>query len=278
MNAPRTLAAAGQPRAQPGPTHSPPRAQRPPAARLRSPRGAGRRAPASGGRSAYRDPALRLASRGGGKKERGPGAEPTAFGDRGSAGPPGRQAAVRARRGRQAARLVRGRRGRAGRCVLVGQFRARRYVATRQPRRDGRPQPQSPRPHPPPARRQWPQTAGAGSPMLRPTPPPPTPPPVSATSTRPASLPGRGHHRRLSTGRTSAPRPAPCSRVAQRPARPPRLGRAWEGAGDLRLAVRFPSPLSSPSRSPRCLPEPSDPCSLAEARFVSPHAGLATCC
>ena len=120
--------------------------------------------------------------------------------------------------------------------------------------------------------RQWPQTAGAGSPRPRPAPPPPTPPPGSATSTRPASLPGRGHHRRLSAGRTSAPCPAPRSRVAQRPASPPRLGRAWGGAGDLRLAVRLPSPLSSPSWSPRCLPEPSDPRSLAEAHFVSRNA------
>lgn len=47
--------------------------------------------------------------------------------------------------------------------MLVGQFRAPRYVAARQPRGDGRPRPQSPRPHPPPVRRQWPLPEGEGS-------------------------------------------------------------------------------------------------------------------
>lgn len=122
---------------------------------------------------------------------------------------PGRRAAARARRWRQAARRVRGRRGRAGRCVLVGQFRAPRYVAARQPRRDGRPRPQSPRPHPPPARRQWPRPAGAGS--LRPRPcPARSCSPSRRRYQQPASLPGRCHRRLQSTGRTRAPRLIQC--------------------------------------------------------------------
>lgn len=72
MNAPRTLAADGQLRAQPNPAHSLARAPRQPAARPGSGRGAGHRARAGGGRSAYRVPALRAASWGGGEKERGP--------------------------------------------------------------------------------------------------------------------------------------------------------------------------------------------------------------
>lgn len=118
----------------------------------------------------------------------------------------GLRAAARARRWRRAARRVRGRRSRARRCVLVGQFRAPRYVAARQPHRDGRPQPQSPRPHPPPLLRQWPRLTEAGS--LRPL---PCPAPACSPSWRhhqqPESLSGRGHHHLASSGRARGPCP-----------------------------------------------------------------------
>lgn len=113
--------------------------------------------------------------------------------------------------GDERARRVRGRRGRAERCVLVGQFRAPRYVAARQPRRDGRPPPQSPRPRPPPARRHWPRRQGRAP--RRPAPPRPVlsaaaPPPVRVLLwPRPQLLSAvRGDPRRAlccATGRTA---------------------------------------------------------------------------
>lgn len=146
--APRTAG----PRAQPGP--------RPASYRPRAPGAGGEPGTGPGRRWAERLPCScsRAGEPGGGEKEPGPGAGPGGARARAGAGLRGgwRRAAARARRWRRAARRVRGRRGRARRCVLVGQFRAPRYVAARQPHRDGRPQPQSPRPHPPPVLRQWP--------------------------------------------------------------------------------------------------------------------------
>lgn len=180
---------------------------------------------------------------------------------------PGRRAAARARRWRQAARRVRGRRGRAGRCVLVGQFRAPRYVAARRPSRDGRPRPQSPRPHPPPACCQWPRPAGAGS--LRPRPCPalllPLPAPPPATSVPPRPLPP----------------PPPEHREDPRPATDPVLrnggrcsvdrGEPGEGPEVPPSPVAFSARLPSPSRSPRRLDEPSYPRS-SQRRFLSRSA------
>lgn len=111
------------------------------------------------------------------------------------------------------ARRVRGRRGRAERCVLVGQFREPRYVAARQPRRDGRPPPQSPRPRPPPARSHWPRRQGRAP--RRPAPARPVlsaeaPPPVRVLSWPRWQLLSavRGDPRlalRCATGRTAEP-------------------------------------------------------------------------
>jgi hypothetical protein len=146
-------------------THPAPYARRPRAPRAGTEQS---RAPgAAGGRSAYRGSApwsVRGKRKGGCNRAGGAGARFKL-----------RRALSGRWRGRGAgderARRVRGRRGRAERCVLVGQFRAPRYVAARQPRRDGRRPPQSPRPRPPPARRHWPRRQGRAP--HRPAPPRP---------------------------------------------------------------------------------------------------------
>lgn len=269
MNAPRTLAAAGQSRAQPGPARSPVRAQCPPAARPRSGRGTGHRARAGGGRSAYRVPALGPASRGDREKEQGVGSRAGGAQGSGSGQASGTAGAARARRGRRAARRVRGRRGRAGRCVLVGQFRARRYVAARQPSRDGRPRPQSLCPHPPPAHRQWPQPAGAGSHRPRPRPRPrPLPAAPPASSPRPFPAAATATARAPGGPAPSASRPASGLHNGQRGHLD--RGKPEEGPETPYLAVPPPSPLPSPSRSPRYL----SPATLAHSqrRVLFPRA------
>lgn len=281
MNAPRTLAAAGQPRAQSGPRPAP-RARRPRAPGAGGERGAGpgwrwaERLPCSCSRDG--EPGRRGESAGG--RERGPAA-------RGArAGPPGRRrrrVAARARRGRRAARRVRGRRGRAGRCVLVGQFRAPRYVAARQPRGDGRPRPQSPRPHPPPARRQWPRPAGAGSPRPRPPARPPSPrplcfpPPRCAAGRRrpsPAAASAAARARRGSAPR--ALRPALGLRNGRRRRR--YRGELGRGPSPHPLAVQLSHQCLRPPVA--AVPPGARQSALTHRRFLSPRAssGGTTCC
>lgn len=202
-----------------------------------------------------------------------------AFGDRGPAGPPGRQAEARARRGRRAARRVRGRRGRAGRCVLVGQFRARRYVADRQPAVTGGPGPnRRVRTRPQPASNGRGQRRQA---LLCPalaTPPPP-PPPGSATGS-PRPFPAAATAAARAPGRPApgAPRPAPGLRNGRRG----RLDRSEHGEG--------PETPASPSRSPHRFLRPLghrgaslSPATLAYSqrrafRLPERAAGQATCC
>lgn len=118
--------------------------------------------------------------------------------------------------------------------MLVGQFRAPRYVAARQPRRDGRPPPQSPRPRPPPARSHWPRRQGRAP--RRPAPARPVlsaaaPPPVRVLPwPRSQLLPVvHGDPRRAlrcATGRTAEPP----RRAREEPRTPlPVAGRALRG-------------------------------------------------
>lgn len=262
------------PRAHSSPPASPahsraPRTARPAsrvlsAARPGSGRGAGRRAgTAVGGALTVFLLSGRRARRRGDRTRAGSGARPRAgAGLRGG----GLRAAARARRWSRAARRVRGLRGRARRCVLVGQFRAPRYVAARQPHRDGRPQPQSPRPHPPPVLRQWPWLTEAGSLWPR-----PRLLPLQRRHQQPESLPGRGHHRLVSAGRTRTPCPfQDCATT----------GAAASTGTSLGRGPRPPPSLSlSPRRSLRavCLRDASmSPATVApsQRRFLSPQARI----
>lgn len=272
------------------PAYSPTPHTTPPAPRARPPAarpGSSRRAP--GRRWAERLPCS--CSRAGEEKERG-GRE---SGRRRSGLGPGRASGAAAgggrRRGRGAgggrARRVRGRRGRAERCVLVGQFRAPRYVAARQPRVTGGRGPNRracTRPRPAANGRGRQGRAGAGSPRPRP-PSPPSAPPPRRRHYQLASLPGQGH-RRPSAREGWRPMPG-VTRVAQRPARPTRPERACGGTREppvppprpllasftlpvAAVALRTPRP-SLARRGAFCLPE-----SRSRPGYLLPteHCGL----
>lgn len=286
MNAPRALAAAGEPSLQPDPAHCAASTPRRPARSAPGEQSPGPQ-PAVGGALTV----FLLSGRRGERKGR-PRVRPPALGARAG---PGRASGAAAgggrRRGRGAgggrARRVRGRRGRAERCVLVGQFRAPRYVAARQPRVTGGRGPNRracTRPRPAANGRGRQGRAGAGSRRPRPASPPSAPPP-RRRHYQLASLPGQGH-RRPSAREGWHPMPG-VTRVAQRPARPTRPERACGGTREppvppprpllasftlpvAAVALRTPRP-SLARRGAYCLPE-----SRSRPGYLLPteHCGL----
>lgn len=134
--------------------------------------------------------------------------------------------------------------------MLVGQFREPRYVAARQPRRDGRPPPQSPRPRPPPAHSHWPRRQGRA-----PRRPAPARPVLSAEAPPPVRVLPWPRWQLLSAVRGDPRLALRCA--TGRTAEPP--GRSWEEPKD--PSARLPA-------------APSVATALAQCTFlfVSPRA------